>query len=100
MSPSNSSRKMEENSKKLSLSPSGEKFTLPQTEDFKTEFDRLQSLVDDARKDGKEIVVVMGVGFVGAVMAAIVADTTDRLSKTQCSELLEDSTAKQRRISG
>ena len=26
---------------------------------------------------GQEIVVVMGVGFVGAVMAAIVADTTD-----------------------
>jgi nucleotide sugar dehydrogenase len=82
MSPSNSSRKKEENSKKLSLSPSGEKFTLPQTEDFKTEFDRLQSLVDDARKDGKEIVVVMGVGFVGAVMAAIVADTTDEKGKS------------------
>ena len=28
-----------------------------------------------ARKEGKEIVVVMGLGFVGAVMAAIVADT-------------------------
>jgi UDP-N-acetyl-D-glucosamine dehydrogenase len=28
--------------------------------------------------EGKEIVVVMGVGFVGAVMAAIVADTVDK----------------------
>ena len=31
-----------------------------------------------ARAEGKEIVVVMGVGFVGAVMAAIVADTVDK----------------------
>ncbi|OHB56783.1 MAG: GDP-mannose dehydrogenase, partial [Planctomycetes bacterium RBG_13_44_8b] len=35
-------------------------------------------LADAARKEGKEIVVVMGVGFVGAVMAAIVADTVDK----------------------
>jgi len=34
--------------------------------------------VDAARSEGKEIVVVMGVGFVGAVMAAIVADTVDK----------------------
>ncbi len=27
---------------------------------------------------GREIVVVMGVGFVGAVMAAIVADTVEK----------------------
>ncbi|MCK4465022.1 MAG: nucleotide sugar dehydrogenase, partial [Bacteroidales bacterium] len=35
------------------------------------------NLVELARKDKKEIVVVMGIGFVGAVMAAIVADTED-----------------------
>lgn len=29
------------------------------------------------REKGREIVVVMGVGFVGAVMAAITADTTN-----------------------
>ena len=39
---------------------------------------RLQKLAAAARRDGREVVVVMGVGFVGAVMAAIVADTTDR----------------------
>ena len=33
--------------------------------------------MNQARKEGKEIVVVMGVGFVGAVMAAIIADTKD-----------------------
>jgi len=40
--------------------------------------ERLEKRVAAARRDGKEIVVVMGVGFVGAVMAAIVADTVDK----------------------
>jgi nucleotide sugar dehydrogenase len=39
---------------------------------------RLGKLVDAARGEGREIVVVMGVGFVGAVMAAIIADCTDK----------------------
>ena len=45
---------------------------------YAAEFERLEKLSADARAQGKEIVVVMGVGFVGAVMAAIIADTTDR----------------------
>jgi len=63
-----------------SLSPTGEKFSLPRPEDYAGEFKRVQSLVEEARKEGKEIVVVMGVGFVGAVMAAIIADTLDKKS--------------------
>jgi nucleotide sugar dehydrogenase len=39
---------------------------------------RLEGLVKKARAEKKEIVVVMGVGFVGAVMAAIVADTVNK----------------------
>jgi len=66
----------------FSLSPTGEKFSLPDKESYQKEFQRLQILVEDARKDGKEIVIVMGVGFVGAVMAAIVADTTDQNGKS------------------
>lgn len=66
----------------FSFSPSGEKFSLPKEKDYKDEFTRLQNLVKDARNDGKEIVVVMGIGFVGAVMAAIVADTTDANGKS------------------
>jgi len=61
-----------------SLSPTGEKFPIPKEEDYAVEMKRLESLTDEARKESKEIVVVMGVGFVGAVMAAIVADTVDR----------------------
>jgi UDP-N-acetyl-D-mannosaminuronate dehydrogenase len=60
----------------FSTSPSGEQFPLPDPEDYAAEFARLKSLTDQARSEGKEVVVVMGVGFVGAVMAAIVADTT------------------------
>ncbi|MCL4814925.1 MAG: GDP-mannose dehydrogenase, partial [Vicinamibacteraceae bacterium] len=55
----------------------GERFPLPTREDYRGEFERLRQLTDRARANGQEIVVVMGVGFVGAVMAAIVADTTD-----------------------
>jgi UDP-N-acetyl-D-glucosamine dehydrogenase len=65
-------------SEKFSISPSGEKFPLPNPEDYKAEFDRLKKRVEQERKKKREIVVVMGVGFVGAVMAAIVADTVDK----------------------
>ena len=64
-----------------SISPSGEKFPIPQKTDYQPEFDRLQKLAQSAKNEGKEIVVVMGVGFVGAVMAAIVADTRDKNGK-------------------
>ncbi len=61
----------------FSISPDGEKFTIPAPEDYASEFTRIKKLADEQRSKGKEIVVVVGVGFVGAVMAAIVADTKD-----------------------
>jgi len=61
-----------------SVSPSGEKFLIPTEADYVSEMTRLHRLAEQARRDGKEVVVVMGVGFVGAVMAAIVADTVDK----------------------
>jgi UDP-N-acetyl-D-glucosamine dehydrogenase len=64
-----------------SLSPSGEKFPLPTPDDYAAEYERLERLATEARKQGKEVVVVMGLGFVGAVMAAIVADATDESGK-------------------
>jgi UDP-N-acetyl-D-glucosamine dehydrogenase len=60
-----------------SVSPAGERFPLPGPEDDAREIQRIEALASAARKDGKEVVVVMGVGFVGAVMAAIVADSVD-----------------------
>jgi UDP-N-acetyl-D-glucosamine dehydrogenase len=61
-----------------SISPDGERFPLPQREEYAAEFKRVERLAANARAEGKEIVVVMGVGFVGVVMAAIIADTVDR----------------------
>ena len=58
-----------------SISPEGEKFELPGPDDYKAEFDRLKALAEEHRDAGHEIVVVMGLGFVGAVMAAVVADS-------------------------
>jgi nucleotide sugar dehydrogenase len=60
-----------------SVSPDGEKFYLPGLDDDEKEAQRLQAIVRDQRALGREIVVVMGVGFVGAAMAAVVADTED-----------------------
>jgi UDP-N-acetyl-D-glucosamine dehydrogenase len=61
-----------------SISPAGEKFAIPEEDKHAAEFERVASLAEAARNEGKEIVVVMGVGFVGAVMAAIIADTVDK----------------------
>ena len=63
-----------------SVNPAGEKFPIPSEADYAKEFSRIQTLADQARREGKEVVVVMGVGFVGAVMAAIIADTVDKKS--------------------
>ncbi len=63
---------------KVSVSPSGEAFPLPGREEYAAEYARVAALAAAARAGGKEVVVVMGVGFVGAVMAAIIADTVDK----------------------
>jgi nucleotide sugar dehydrogenase len=66
----------------ISISPSGEEFPLPTREDYRDEFARLERLAADQRKAGKQIVVVVGLGFVGAVMAAVVADTKDKKGRS------------------
>lgn len=61
-----------------SFSPTGKRFQLPEPEDYKKEYKRLNKLVKEQRALSREIVVVMGLGFVGAVMAAVVADVVDK----------------------
>jgi len=61
-----------------SISPEGEKFKLPQEKDYVQEYERLRKLAEEKRAQGHEIVVVMGLGFVGAVMAGVVADSVDK----------------------
>jgi nucleotide sugar dehydrogenase len=62
----------------VSISPTGEQFVLPTPEEYEAEFVRLKQLAAEHRKAGREIVVVVGLGFVGAVMAAVIADSTDK----------------------
>ena len=64
-----------------SISPLGEKFPIPGKTEYSAEFRRVKKRVKKARENGMEIVVVMGVGFVGSVMAGIIADSTDRKSR-------------------
>jgi len=61
-----------------SISPDGERFKIPGDEEYRKEYERLETLVGIKRKEGMEIVVVMGLGFVGAVMAGVVADSVER----------------------
>ncbi len=67
--------------REFSVSPEGEKFPVPVEQDFLAEYERLESLVRINREMGREIVVVVGLGFVGAVMAAVIADSTDASGK-------------------
>ncbi len=61
----------------VSVSPEGERFAIPERSEYEAELKRVGELAERARADGREIVVVLGVGFVGAVMAAVVADARD-----------------------
>ena len=59
----------------FSVCPAGKAYPLPQGRDYEGEFKRLEKITQEQRALGREIVVVMGVGFVGAVMAGVIADT-------------------------
>jgi UDP-N-acetyl-D-glucosamine dehydrogenase len=61
-----------------SISPEGEKFKLPEEKDYTKEYTKLQKLAKKHKAEGRDVVVVMGLGFVGAVMAGVVADSVDR----------------------
>ena len=61
-----------------SISPTGEKFQLPGQEGYSKEYERLEEIVKNQRAFGREIVLVMGLGFVGAVMATVIADAIDK----------------------
>lgn len=67
--------------REFSVSPEGERFPVPVELDYQIEYERLAKLVDYNRELGREIVVVVGLGFVGAVMAAVIADSTDASGK-------------------
>ncbi|MGQ9597558.1 MAG: nucleotide sugar dehydrogenase [Thermoproteota archaeon] len=60
-----------------SISPEGVKYEIPTKEELRDEFTKIERVVQEQKEKGREIVTVMGLGFVGAVMAAVVADAKD-----------------------
>jgi UDP-N-acetyl-D-glucosamine dehydrogenase len=64
--------------RKMSVAPDGKAYPLPSEADAPAEFNRIKQAVIAAREKGLQIVVVQGQGFVGAVMAAIVADAKNK----------------------
>lgn len=66
---------------KYSISPEGKKYKIPTEDEYFEEYQNIKENVERERKNGKEIIVVMGVGFVGIVMAAVIADSTDENGK-------------------
>jgi nucleotide sugar dehydrogenase len=66
-----------QNENEYSTCPSGEKFPLPKKDDYVSELKKIKKMVEEQRLKKREIVVVMGVGFVGSVMAGVVADSID-----------------------
>lgn len=60
---------------------SSEANALPSAEDSLRELERLRERAKAERDAGREVVVVIGLGFVGTVMAAVIADAADAAGK-------------------
>ena len=78
------SEQLESQNDLYSTCPAGEVFPIPTISDHETESARVGKIVEQQRRLGREIVVVMGVGFVGAVMAGVVADSSDKTTGEPC----------------
>ncbi len=61
----------------VSLSITGEPFRLPASGAEGPEGERLRAYAEEGRRAGRQVVTVVGLGFVGAAMAAVVADAAD-----------------------
>lgn len=64
-----------------SIGPDNKRYPLPTEEDHRQEFERIKAIADKQKSLGREIVVVIGLGFVGSVMAAVVADSENKDGK-------------------
>lgn len=61
----------------VSIAPDGKEYPLPTPEDSEKEKEILRQITEEQRKLGRKIVAVQGMGFVGCVMATVVADAED-----------------------
>lgn len=67
--------------RKVSIAPDGREFALPTEEENAKERKLLEKITEEQRALGRKIVAVQGLGFVGCVMASVVADATDKEGK-------------------
>ncbi|MCK4244733.1 MAG: nucleotide sugar dehydrogenase [Candidatus Omnitrophica bacterium] len=66
---------------KVSISPEGVKYALPDEKAGKEEIKILDEITAEQTQLGRKVVAIQGLGFVGAVMAEVVADSTDSQGK-------------------
>lgn len=64
--------------KNVSIAPDGKEYRIPSAEESAAEREQLIQITEEQRKLGRKIVAVQGLGFVGCVMASVVADATDK----------------------
>ncbi len=62
----------------VSIAPDGKEYQIPTEEENAREREVLKQITEEQRKLGRKIVAVQGLGFVGCVMATVVADATDK----------------------
>jgi UDP-N-acetyl-D-glucosamine dehydrogenase len=65
----------------LSTAPNGQSYQIPSGLEVQKESDDLVKRVAHHRKQGQQIVVVQGLGFVGSAVAAVIADAKDSSGK-------------------
>ncbi len=63
---------------KGSYSPEGVFYPFPTEEENRKEEEIIKRITQEERKKGREIVAVQGLGFVGCIMAAVIADAVDK----------------------
>lgn len=66
---------------KVSIAPDGKEYPLPTEAEAVQEREILVKITAEQRALGRKIVAVQGLGFVGCVMASVVADATDQDGK-------------------
>ncbi|MDI3503441.1 MAG: hypothetical protein PWP64_377 [Candidatus Cloacimonadota bacterium] len=63
---------------KVSIAPDGREFSLPTEAENEQERETLKKITQEQRAKGRKIVAIQGLGFVGCVMASVVADAEDQ----------------------
>ena len=66
---------------KVSIAPDGKEYPLPDAKEAEKEREILKQITAEQIALGRKIVAVQGLGFVGCVMATVVADATDEDGK-------------------